>query len=102
MALAREQRTNGETRTGGECTVQIGHDGGDDVPVSTAVYEGLAAAEGVDVTDLDVRLYDYVDVDALDALFQGGSHANVDLEFAVGEHVVAVRNDGEVTVSDGE
>jgi hypothetical protein len=39
--------------------------------VSAAVVRSLADAEGVDPVDLDECLYDHVDPDALDKLFQG-------------------------------
>lgn len=41
-------------------------------PLSQAVVEAVARAEDVDPLDLDVPLYEAVDPDALDALFQSG------------------------------
>lgn len=43
-----------------------------DESVSEAVVRGIAEAKCVDPTDLDVRLYDYVDPCALDRLFEVG------------------------------
>jgi len=42
-------------------------------PISLAVVEAVAAAEGVDPLDLPVPLATVVDTDALDALFRGKS-----------------------------
>lgn len=67
--------------------------------MSMAIVEAIAAAEGVDPADLDVRLGDFVDPEAVDAL----SAADVTwrLEFEVRDHAVEVSSDGTVVV-DGE
>lgn len=44
---------------------------------SSAVVQALAAHEGVAGTDLVPRLYDILDPDALNALFQGERSADV-------------------------
>lgn len=41
-----------------------------DESVSTAVIRALAAATGKDPMDMDIQLYDAIDPDALDALYE--------------------------------
>lgn len=73
-----------------------------DGPVSVAVVEALAAVEEVRPMEVDVRLYDYLDTDALDKLFD---HAGVNgrggwtIEFSVDGYDVTVSGDGTVTVA---
>jgi hypothetical protein len=58
---------------------------------STAVVEALAAAEGVDPADLETPLFEYVDPDALDALFSGPAPAQSgSVSFLVGNRRVTV------------
>lgn len=73
---------------------------GDECPISEAVVRALADAEGVDPVELDARLYDSVDGDALDQVYEtaverGGTFR---LEFAVGEYLVVAEAHGRVTV----
>lgn len=65
-----------------------------------AVVEALAAARNVDATDLDLCLYDYLDPDALNRLYD---HADADgaawrLKLEAERFDVTVRSDGLVTV----
>jgi hypothetical protein len=65
--------------------------------------EMLAAAEGVDVTDLP-PLYDAVDIEALERLFErydDSSGCPPILGFEYGDWNVFVRGDGRVRVCDG-
>ena len=73
----------------------------DSEPLSQAVVETVARAEGADALDLEVPLYDAIDPDALDALFQSG-HASVDgyVEFVYYGYEVTVTADGNVSIDD--
>lgn len=64
----------------------------DDGKVSLAVVEALADAWGVSLLDIDPPLYDVVDLEALDALFD--TPGNV-----TDGHVVFTVDDSEVTVT---
>lgn len=72
-------------------------------PVSSKVVESVAALEEVDPVDLDERLNNVVDPDALDALFSGrgdesGSDRRASVTFSYCGYMVIVRGSGEVTI----
>lgn len=72
-------------------------------PPSQAVIELVAEAEDVDPVDLDVPLYDAVDPEALDALFEstaGSSRLNGQTTFEYLGHTVVVASDGTVELAD--
>ncbi len=71
----------------------------DDERVSDAVVRAVAGAEGVDPVDLDVRLYDVLDPDALDRLFRGDSTVGR-VEFTYTGYEVAVHADGRLELAD--
>jgi len=60
-------------------------------PPSIAVATALAQYYDEDVLGSSIRLYDYVDPEALDALFTQRNRSGRRLEFAVGETTVIVR-----------
>lgn len=67
----------------------------------TEIVEALAEAEGVEATELEYALHEYVDPEALGELLAGGdSHCRV--EFAVADHVVTVDRDGTLHVDGTE
>lgn len=70
--------------------------------VSTAVVEAVAAEAGVDPRDLTPQLYDVVDPDALDTLFESvaeeTSRANGSVVFPYAGYQVTVAADGAVDV----
>lgn len=66
--------------------------------LSQAVVETVASAEGVDPLDLEVPLYDAVDPDALDALFQSGIAVDGRVEFEYYGYDVTVTDGGRVTL----
>lgn len=66
--------------------------------LSQVVVEAVASAEGVDPLDLEVPLYEAVDPDALDALFQSGTTVEGRVEFEYYGYEVAVTGDGCVTL----
>lgn len=70
-------------------------------PLSQAVVESVARAEGVDPLDLEVPLYDAVDPDALDALFQqDGTSGDGRIQFSYYGYRVTVTGAGHVTLDD--
>jgi len=74
------------------------HDPDSSEPISRSVYTALAAVEGVAPADLDVQLYDCVDVEAIDDLYRAGADDEWEFTFTVEEYAVRVRADGEVAV----
>jgi hypothetical protein len=72
---------------------------GSDQSPSESVVRALAALDGVEPASLD-PLYQYVDPDALDALFEkeGTDHVDLVVSFSVDEYQVTVREDGTTTV----
>lgn len=90
-----ERTTN--TPSGCEFGQRVQYDRDDNEPPSIAVATALATYHGEDVTDSSVRLYDYIDPEALDSLFvrthKGGERSNGTVVFDVGEATVTVRRD---------
>lgn len=75
----------------------------DDRAPSEVIVEAVAAAAGVDPTDLP-PLYDFVDPDALDSLFdtsRGRTDPKAVLSFRMDTWNVFVRGDGKIRVCDG-
>lgn len=67
--------------------------------VPTRIVRGIAALEDVDPTDLEFRLADHVDVDALEALFaRPDAIGDVRLEWSIAEFDVVVDSPGDVRV----
>ena len=92
--------TAGDDRLHGDPTLlhETRHDG-DDVHISTTIIQAVAHVEGVDPTGTDLRLYDSVDLEALDALFERrGTDTHWRFEFTVHDYTVIVDGDGYVTV----
>lgn len=65
--------------------------------VSMAVVDAIASVEGVATTDLEFRLGDYVDPEAIDALATSGS-SPWRLEFEVAGNRIEVSHDGTIAV----
>jgi hypothetical protein len=82
------------------------HDRDRDGPITDAVVEALAAVEGVEPENLDLRLYDSIDGDAVERLYEitADRGERLRLAFTVGEYEVVVDNRGYVAVRepDGE
>ncbi|QZP36682.1 HalOD1 output domain-containing protein [Halobaculum magnesiiphilum] len=68
---------------------------------SGRVVESIAAAEGTDPADIDARLYDVVDPEAIDRIVDHGS-PDLTVAFRFNGYRVTVGGDGTVTVSDGD
>lgn len=68
---------------------------GDERPISEAVIDAVAAAEGVESSELTERLYDSIDPDALNHLYETaterGEHLRV--TFTLGDYEVVVDNE---------
>lgn len=82
------------TTARGDVAVERAIDGS---PVSTVVIEAIADVESVEPTELDVTLYDSIDLDALERLCEGAGEDLV-LEFAIEEYRVRVRGSSAVIV----
>lgn len=67
-------------------------------PPSIAVVEAIAAMDGIDPTELDVVLYDYLDPDALDRLFRSQTGGDLEVEFRVRDLLVTIRADGSLGI----
>lgn len=68
-----------------------------DYSVSERVLTAVAGREGVDPLDLQPRLYDVIDPDALDALFHVDG-ASGSVAFTFGDSRVTVYSDGDIDV----
>ncbi|UPV75262.1 hypothetical protein M0R89_04135 [Halorussus limi] len=75
------------------------HDPDSSEPISRSIYTALAAVEGVAPPELDVRLYDSVDVEALDDLFRANADDEWEFTVTVEQYAVRVRADGRIAVS---
>ena len=70
-----------------------------DAPISQTIIEAVASVEGVDPTDRDLELYEAVDLEALDTLFdRRSSDAHWQFEFTIDGYLVAVTGEGRVSV----
>lgn len=72
------------------------------VPVSVRIVEAVAERNAVDPTDLEPRLHDVIDPDALDTLFpsSGGSDSpSATVEFTYAGCSITVDGSGRVDVS---
>ena len=82
------------TKARGNVAVERAIDGSS---VSTAVIEALADVESVEPTELDVTLYEVIDLDALERLRERTGEDLV-LEFTVEDYRVRVRGTNAVIV----
>ncbi|WP_436925373.1 HalOD1 output domain-containing protein [Halosimplex amylolyticum] len=73
------------------------HDAGDQI--SLEVIETIANVTDADPLTMEPPLYDVVDTDALDSLYQNGAEASVEFEY--NGYTIAIDGDRTVTV-DGE
>lgn len=68
--------------------------------LSETIVSAVAAAEGVDPIDVSPRLYDVIDPDALEYLFEGGQYeTDLTVTFEYGDWDVHIDN-GDVTVTE--
>lgn len=66
--------------------------------ISIDIIRSIAAIENIDPTELDIRLYDYVDPEALDQLIEHEGTGRTEITFAVRGYYVHVHDTGEITV----
>lgn len=69
--------------------------------VGIAIAESVAAVAGVDPVDLEPRVNDVVDPDALDRALRS-AHSGASFAFPFGDYLVTVWSDGEVVVSEAD
>ena len=72
--------------------------------VGTEIVERIADREGVDPEDLDVLLYDVINVDALEALASGTNNrqpqTNLSFEFKYCGYTVTVGDNGRINIDE--
>lgn len=72
-----------------------------DTELGVVVVRALAAVEDADPTEVDFRLHDSIDVDALAKMYRhadGRPGSPWRMEFTVHDRHVSVRDDGRITV----
>jgi hypothetical protein len=71
-----------------------------DGSISSAVVEALAAVENVEPENLDVRLYDSVESDALDELYRATAERaeHLRVAFTLGSYEVVLEDGGQIVV----
>lgn len=73
-------------------------------PASIAIVESIAAIEGINPSKVDFSLYESIDPEALDTIFENSedegetSDDKIVAEFPVDGYVVQIRNTGKITV----
>ncbi|WP_227357088.1 HalOD1 output domain-containing protein [Haladaptatus salinisoli] len=70
----------------------------EDQTLSTAVLEAIEKEKGEDLTKAEFRLYDDIDPDALNNLFQKNANANTTVEFSTDDVTVRLWGDGGVEI----
>lgn len=73
-----------------------------DEDIDVHVAEVLAIAKGKDPTELDVALYDHVELDALNRLYDhagGDGAAEWQFEFALEGITMTIRGDGRISAT---
>ncbi|NHN60789.1 MULTISPECIES: HalOD1 output domain-containing protein [Halorussus] len=95
---------DGNTLRSGQTPIhETFHDTAGDASLSETVIDAVAAAEGVDPTDADFELYEAVDLEALDALFERRSRdGRWRFEFTIDGLLVTVDGDGRIAVWERE
>lgn len=92
MTNGISRRSSSETQ-GTEAAIQNQTNSTD---VSTDVVVEVARAEGVDPMEMDERLHDWIDPDALEAVVGSMEYGHV--EFTMAGHEVCVQSNGRVLV----
>ena len=67
--------------------------------LNATIITAIAEAEGVDPMDLEYSIYEYIDLDAVEALLEGARGPTL-LEFSVDDHTVTAHSNGTITVDD--
>lgn len=97
-------RTNdGGSRTERETETAFFHDWSGNESLSTGIVSAVADLSGTDATDVE-RLYDRVDPDSLDSIFEPpndrAARSTGHLSFRLGSHTVTVHASGFVTLTE--
>jgi hypothetical protein len=71
----------------------------DHAAVTAEIVRAVAARKGVEATDLQPRLYDVIDGDALETIVSHAD-ASVSVSFTYAEHEVEVTGDGTIVIDD--
>lgn len=94
--------TNGGSRTEHESETAFFHDWGSDESLSTEIVSAIADLAGTDAMDVD-RLYDRIDPDSLEAIFEPSSEnapRNAGkLSFQLDAYTITVHASGFVVVT---
>lgn len=78
---------------------ETSYDGDGTAALSETIIDAVATAHDVDPTDCDLELYETVDLEALDALFdRRAPDGHWQFEFSIEGYLVVVTGDGHVTV----
>lgn len=72
----------------------------DDTEIGVAVVDAVARAENTDPTDIESRVHDVVDADALDRCVRTG-RSDLSVSFPFDGHWVVVSGGGEIVVAEG-
>jgi hypothetical protein len=67
--------------------------------VTAEIVRAVAARKGVEATELQPRLYDVIDADALENIVDHAD-ASVRVSFTYAEHEIEVTGDGTIVVDD--
>ncbi|WP_415380594.1 HalOD1 output domain-containing protein [Halosimplex sp. TS25] len=70
----------------------------ENVPLSEAVREAIAAHDDASLSTTDLALYDHVDPDALDGLFRTDGDVDVSVQIRLEDVTVSVWSDGGVDI----
>ncbi|MFH5802115.1 HalOD1 output domain-containing protein [Haladaptatus sp. CMAA 1911] len=65
----------------------------EDRSLSHAVLSALGEAHETAITDAEFTLYDHIDPDALDSLFQADADATIRVAFTIEDYVVTIWGD---------
>lgn len=91
---------NTRPETGNGALVQATHDFSDSESLSVTIMEAVACAQDTDTEDLEQKLFDVIDPDALDRLFgpTDVTTYEAEVQFVIEDSAVVIRNTGDVFV----
>lgn len=95
--------SNQADESGDSADVIFEHEFDRESSVGVSIVEAIAGAEGVTPIELEFTLYDYVNPDALDALFDDHrALGDPGVDLTIGRHQVRIENDGRILVSESD
>ena len=93
--------TTGHSETTALCRTR--YDPTQPEPVSTTIIEALAAAEGVDPTELEICLHEYLDLDVVDDLMDTTPTTTCwQMELTIERYTIRLAANGEVVIGHQE